>query len=124
MKASKTLKTIRMNNRIKSLLFEAYRRNEMTLDDHEKSKPLSERWLGLGTAAAYRPVLDAGLMRFFDGEIPYKRSMGWLCLTELGIEEMQKHEIEFKMSCRNSIYNHYSYGYMMANGMTSTKGDN
>lgn len=80
---------------IKGLLFEAYRRNNMA-DHFEKTKRLSQRWLGLGTAAAYRPVIQAGLMRFYNGRTPPPRCMGWLCLTEQGIKKMQEHEEEFK----------------------------
>jgi hypothetical protein len=107
----------RLRSKEYRLLFEAYRRNEMTLDQVERSKPLSERWLGLGTAAAYRPVLDAGLMRFFDGKTPPVRCMGWLCLTELGIQKMKEYEGEFKGSI--PAYTHYSWTYMMANGITN-----
>lgn len=87
---------MRMTQRMKALLFEAYRRNEMCLDTHEHSKPMTQRWLGLGTEAAYRPVLDAGLMRFHDGRTPPKRCMGWLCLTEEGVEILKAHEAEFQ----------------------------
>ena len=82
-----------MTKLIKSLLFEAYRRNDMI---GAARRPLSTRWLGLGTAAAYRPVLNAALMRFHDGETPPRGCMGWLCLTEAGIAEMDKHEEEFR----------------------------
>lgn len=77
------------------LLFEAYRRNEMS-DGFEKSKPIGERWLGLGTAAAYRVMIDSGLMRFFDGETPPPRCLGWLVLTEAGIKVMNEHKPEFQ----------------------------
>lgn len=73
--------------RVDRLLFEAYRRNAMA-DSHERSKSLRHRWLGLGTEAAYRPVLEAGLMVFEDGKVPPPRCMGWLCLTEDGIKAM------------------------------------
>jgi hypothetical protein len=61
-----------MTHRVKQLLFEAYRRNEMS-DSWEKEKSIRFRWLGLGTEAAYRPIIDAGLMVFHDGRTPPKR---------------------------------------------------
>ena len=61
-----------MNKSVKFLLFEAYRRNEMR-DSHENSKPLNKRCLGLGTAAAYKPALEAGLMTFHNGRTPPTR---------------------------------------------------
>ena len=78
---------------IKGLLFEAYRRNQMA-DNVERSKPLTRRWLGLGTEAAYRPALRAGLMQFHDGEIPPPRCMGWLCLTTAGVAALKRIEPE------------------------------
>ena len=80
---------------LKELLFEAYRRNQMG-DSFESQKPLERRWLGLGTKSAYRPALEGGYMRFWNGVEPTPRCMGWLVLTEKGITAMQKHESEFK----------------------------
>ena len=83
-----------MDKMTKSLLFEAYRRNEMA-NDHERAKPITQRWLGLGTAAAYRNVLKGGLMVFHDGRTPPPRCMGWLCLTDVGLDTMRTMESEF-----------------------------
>jgi len=71
-----------MKAKIKQLLFEAYRRSDMA-DSLEKSKPISQRWLGLGTYTTYSPAIKEGFMRFH--HIPPKRCMGWLVLTEKGI---------------------------------------
>jgi hypothetical protein len=82
---------------IKDLLFEAYRRNEMR-DSVEDSYPLRDRWLGLGTAAAYRPVIEAGLMKFILELTPPRGCMGWLTLTETG--EALFHELEPELAER------------------------
>lgn len=74
-----------MKSRAESLLLEAYRRY-LTSDNHEKSKMLTNRWLGLGTEAAYRPLIEMGLARFHDDRTPPKRCMGWICLTESGVD--------------------------------------
>lgn len=84
-----------MNRKIKALLFEAFRRNAMA-DEHERSKTIEYRWLGLGTAAAYRPVTDAGLMAFHHGRNPPARCMGWLVLTPAGVKAMRKLKTEFQ----------------------------
>lgn len=84
-----------MNKNTLACLFEAYRRNEMA-DNHEKHKPLIDRWLGLGTATAYKTTIDAGLMRWWNGKEPTPRAMGWLCLTEPGIAELERLTPEFK----------------------------
>lgn len=106
------------------LLFEAFRRNQMDIESkgHEYNKPILSRWLGLGTEAAYRPVLNSGLMRFFDGRTPYKRCMGWLCLTPLGLEVMNENTKEFKQylnSCKEQGYdNSILANYSLAGGIT------
>lgn len=88
-------KALKLSTSQKSFLFEAYRRNQMA-DKHERSKPLGARWLGLGTAAAYRPMLHAGLMEFHDLRHPPQRCMGWLVLTNLGIRALRQCTPEFK----------------------------
>jgi hypothetical protein len=121
-----------MKYTLKGLLFEAYRRNDMTESVRpnglEMQKPLSERWLGLGTEAAYRPALAAGLMRFHDGQTPPPRCMGWLCLTDAGIKEIQKHEEEFKRvlgllkadTTTGGYACSYAANYMLAGGITAS----
>ena len=84
-----------LTKRVTALLFEAYRRNEMC-DSYEKARPLTQRWLGLGTEAAYRPMLATGLMRFHDGENPPRRCMGWLCLTDAGARAMKEQSRRFQ----------------------------
>jgi len=66
-------------------MFEAFRRNDMA-DSVERRKPLSQRWVGLGSSTAYRPVLETGLMAFHDGKTPPRGCMGWLVLTPKGVE--------------------------------------
>ena len=112
-----------MSKKLKSLLFEAYRRNDK-VDAHEKGKPLTQRWLGLGTAAAYRSAVDAGLMQFHDGYIPPPRCMGWLCLTDKGVKEMAKHAAEFQRVLHalkeDSDYQRsYIANYQLAGGRTA-----
>jgi len=103
----------------KQLLFEAYRRNEMA-DSHERSKPLSQRWLGLGTEAAYREALDAGLMTWANS-VPAHRCMGWLVLTKKGIQAMQKCASEFEQAMQRMIEGGYKRSilshYMLAGGL-------
>lgn len=114
------------SKKVKVLLFEAYRRNELFAkhDSWENSKPLEKRWLGLGTEAAYKPGLKAGLFVFFDGETPPIRCQGWLCLTESGIKEMRKHESEFKETLESALKDGYGKtihaNYQLAGGLTRT----
>jgi len=79
----------------KKLLFEAYRRNNIE-HSTEQGRPIEERWLGLGTDAAYRQMIDSGLMQFHNNHIPPTRCMGWLVLTNLGIKAIKEYESEFK----------------------------
>ena len=72
-----------MNQKIKELLYEAYRRNVM-LPAQDKLNPLTKRWLGLGTLAQYAPMLDNGLMKWHDFPSPPPHCPGWLCLTDQG----------------------------------------
>lgn len=85
-----------MVTEIERLLFEAYRRNAMIDSANrfeiEKAKPFTKRWLGLGTEAAYRPAIRAGLMVFHDGKTPPPRCMGWLILTKKGAIAYKEHE--------------------------------
>ena len=105
----------------KALLFEAYRRNAMART-HDRAEPLLQRWLGLGTASAYATALNAGLMRFYDGQTPPPRCMGWLCLTEAGIAEMEAHAKEFAAVLEDMKQHGYSQSiigqYMLAGGIT------
>ena len=110
------------NRQVRGLLFEAYRRNGM-FDPHEQAKPIDQRWLGLGTEAAYRPVLEAGLMTFHDGQIPPPRCMGWLCLTEKGIaafDDLSKEfaEIMAELKRDKGYQGSYVAHYMLAGGLT------
>jgi hypothetical protein len=105
---------------IEELLFEAYRRNDMA-DAHERSKPLGDRWLGLGTETAYRPALEAGLFRFHNGVTPHARVMGWLCLTNAGVAAMEGHQKEFKKALtalKKTVYkDSYVSQYQLAGGI-------
>ena len=80
-----------MTDQVKGLLFEAHRRNDML----EQIKPIGKRWLGLGTEAAYRPAIAAGLMVFHDGQNPPPRCKGWLTLTPKGVKALKGLEPEF-----------------------------
>lgn len=51
--------------------------------------PLVLAWTGLGHKTTYRPVVDAGLMRWVGGE-PRDRHIGWLCLTQAGARIIQQ----------------------------------
>ncbi len=79
---------------LERLLFEAFRRNE-TANSFERSKSFRQRWLGFGTAATYRPALNAGLMVFHDGRIPPPRRKNWLCLTSEGAAVLRQFCNEF-----------------------------
>jgi len=76
-----------MKTAVYRLLAEAHRRNRFA-DSHERRKPILDRWLGLGTAAAYRPATEAGLMVFHNGRTPGRGIMGWLTLTSAGVAAM------------------------------------
>jgi hypothetical protein len=108
-----------------SLLFEAYRRKDMlTHEPNWQDRPLEHWWLGLGTAAAYRPVLTAGLMRFHDGRTPGPRCMGWLCLTPEGIAVLEEYEARFAARLaeikRDPRYQRSIVGnYQIAGGLTA-----
>lgn len=119
----KTKEESEMKQAIERLLFEAYRRNESS-SLTKQSKPLLSRWLGLGTAAAYRPILEAGLMVFHDGKIPPPRCMGWLCLTPAGVEAMQSKARQFKeeleMLKKTSYRDSRAAHYPLAGGLTKS----
>ena len=113
-----------MTKRVTSLLFEAFRRNEMAnTDPHWEGEAVTRRWLGLGIEAAYRPAIEAGLFMFHDGRTPPPRCMGWLCLTEAGAKAMQEHEAEFRDALEDmkrcgyedNVYAHYT----LAGGITT-----
>lgn len=76
------------------LLREAIRRN-IIADSCEKAKELRHRWLGLGTAAAYRPMTESGYMQF-TSQIPPRGCMGWLTLTDAGVELFKEYENFFE----------------------------
>jgi hypothetical protein len=99
---------------IKRLLFEAYRRNKME-ELHERSKPLEQRWLGLGTKSAYKSVLDAGLMTWFNGRTPPIRCMGWLVLTPKGIVLFKQLEKEFEAHYKRMVDSGYYSNSIRAN---------
>ena len=84
-----------MKQELLDLFFEAHRRLK-TADGYECSKPILERWIGLGTEAAYHPALQEGLMVFHDKQNPPPRCMGWLCLTESGLKILRKVQREHK----------------------------
>ena len=113
-----------MNAKTKGLLFEAYRRNDMA-DDYERSKPLERRWLGLGTAAVYRPVINEGYKCFHDGKTPPPLCMGWLILTPKGVKALQRLEAEFSDEL-NTLKKHTDYSasilgnYTLAGGLTAS----
>ena len=111
-----------MTAAIARLLGEAYRRLDMA-DSHERSKPLIDRWVGLGTETIYRPVLEAGLMHWHDGQTPPKRCMGWLCLTQDGITLMwdRRHKLKggLKLLKSNTGYNSSLVAnYQLAGGLS------
>lgn len=83
----------KLGSRQKALLFEAYRRYKMYTGTR---LPITEQWLGLGTEAAYRTMINAGFMKFFDGVTPEPRCMGWLVLTKKGVKILHEYENEFK----------------------------
>lgn len=68
-------------------LIEAYRR--WICFDEKETKPLGERWLGLGTPASYREAVKSGYMAWTGGE-PRPSVMGWLKLTPKGEEIMRR----------------------------------
>lgn len=70
-----------MKASVERLLLEAYRRNGI---GNKAGQGITERWLGLGTEAEYRPAIAEGLMVWHDGIPPPKRILGWLCLTNKG----------------------------------------
>jgi hypothetical protein len=81
-----------MKANVKRLLFEAYRRSEL---GHDRSKLITQRWVGLGTSSVYRPGIDAGLFVFIGDKIPEPRCMGWLVLTEKGVTALLDNIGEF-----------------------------
>lgn len=79
----------------KRLLFEAFRRGTL-FDAIEKSKPITQQWRGLGTTSTYRSVINAGLMKFYNGRTPACGCKGWLVLTQAGVEAMESFREEFQ----------------------------
>lgn len=86
---------MKLTRPLKRILLEAYRRSKM-FSPHERSKPILQQWLGLGSKSAYKSALNAEVMRWWDGKPPFKYCTGWLCLTKKGLEAMQQCEKEFK----------------------------
>lgn len=81
----------RLGNVQHGLLCEALRRFECfaVRRDHRQwaIEDLLRAWTGLGTAAEYRPVIDAGLMRGAACTSPPARGCpGWWSLTEAGAQ--------------------------------------
>ena len=113
---------MKLSKRQKELLFEAYRRNDMC-DSREKQKPINRRWLGLGTAVAYKLMIESGLMTFHDSRIPPKGCMGWLVLTQYGIALLEENKKEFAIKLKelksNPLYQgSYISQYQLAGGIT------
>ena len=113
---------MRISKTIKGLLFEAYRRNCSPLNYDIKDQPLRQRWLGLGTEAAYRSVINAGLMVFFDGKVPPRCCMGWLVLTPEGITLFNELSEEFekemqKLRADPEYRRSYWANYTLAGGL-------
>lgn len=67
------------------ILLEAYRR-WITFGDRPPDKSLGDKWLGLGTEAEYRSIIEDGYMVWVNYEAPSPRIMGWLKLTSKGEE--------------------------------------
>ena len=59
-----------------------------SIDMNETGKAITNMWLGLGTYAQYKSVLELGLMKFHNNIIPPKRCLGWLILTEKGVDSL------------------------------------
>ena len=113
---------MKLSKRIKSLLFEAFRRNDIA-DARERSKPLGLRWLGLGTASAYKTISDAGLMVFHDGRTPPAGCMGWLVLTPAGERAFNEYAGEFSVVLtrlkKETRYNEsYASQFQLIGGIT------
>jgi hypothetical protein len=83
-----------LSKRVTYLLFEAYRRNDLINRQLGEKTPLESRWLGLGTEAAYRPIIEAGLMTWVSGQPTAPRQARWLKLTAAGVEAFAAYEKE------------------------------
>jgi hypothetical protein len=77
--------------KIQALMKEALRRNNL----FSRSGTILSRCLGLGTEDEYRPVIQAGLMKFVD-RTPPPRIQGWLTLTEAGATYLIDHYKELQ----------------------------
>lgn len=75
-----------MKTCIKEILFEAFRRNKIA-DSCDLSKPMNKRWLGLGYKTTYKVAVEDGYMAWIFGA-PKDRCMGWLHLTDKGVEAL------------------------------------
>jgi hypothetical protein len=103
-----------MKTDIQYLMAEALRRSRMPAEKH---KPLLQRWVGLGTEAAYRPALRAGLLRWVGSETPRPRIMGWLQLTEKGAAFLLDNA-ELLLSTKTGPGGTLQY-YQVAGGLTA-----
>jgi hypothetical protein len=89
-----------LSARNRLLMREAIRRYYM----FHGGEPLTMAWIGLGTAAFYRPAIDAGLMTFHDGRTPPKRCMGWFVLTDKGQSVFTSMVAAIVLEALNSSY--------------------
>jgi len=106
---------------LRGFMLEAHRRIEIG-DDAERGLPLTRKWVGLGTAAAYKPMVEAGYMTFHDGKIPPPRCMGWLVFTETGaakyqelLPDLQRAYAEFQKAIKGG--NGYLWEYSLFGGL-------
>ncbi len=80
------MKLTEQQSRVKPFLLEAARR-WLSVDEVEKSKGLRDAWTGLGTATAYKPVTDRGLMEHATRPNPGYST--WWRLTDAGVAIVQ-----------------------------------
>lgn len=99
-----------MKTCIKNILFEAFRRNKIS-DSHELSNPMNKRWLGLGYKTTYKMAVEDGYMAWVFGP-PQDRCMGWLHLTDKGVEALNLLIPEFEEKWEKMEKSSYS-GYSL-----------
>jgi hypothetical protein len=67
-------------------LIEGYRRWIL----FNKDKPAKDVWAGLGTSSQYNPAIKDGYMKWVEFLPPMKRQVGWLKLTDSGVDIIEK----------------------------------
>lgn len=83
-------------------------------DNIEQQQPMTKKWLGLGTYAEYRPLINKGLFVFHNGQKPPARCMGWLCLTSKGVKWFEENRVHVEERVNSDLKNNALAHYQLS----------